>query len=185
MLRRVIQAGETFENPRTGTRIEIVESSPERVIFDRRYPSGTGRADAHVHFDVFQSWEVLFGEGRVVIDGDPREASAGDLIEIPTGMPHQDIHNPFDEGELVVRWTVSPVNEFVEAFADCYTHYLTRDRLNRQDEFTALQLFPILRATRAQSWLTRLPIWLQKPLIPIGAWLGRLRGYRPRYDDAG
>lgn len=183
MLRRVIQAGEAFENPRTGTRLEVVESTPERVVFDRRYPPRTGRSDPHVHFDLIQIWEVLSGEGKVVIGGDSREASAGDLIEIARGMPHQDIHNPYG-GDLVVRWTVSPVNDFVEAFADCYTHYLTRDMLSRQDEFTALQLFPILRATRAQSWITRLPIWLQRPLIPVGAWIGRLRGYRPRYEGS-
>jgi hypothetical protein len=95
---------------------------------------------------------------------------------------HQDIHNPH-ESDLTVRWTVEPVNDFVEAFADSYKYLLTRDRLNGQDEFTPLQIFPILRATRAQSWLTSIPIPLQKFVIPVGAWLGRLRGYRPRYDE--
>jgi mannose-6-phosphate isomerase-like protein (cupin superfamily) len=181
MLHAVIQAGETFENPRTGTHLEVRESTPERVVFDRRYPPNTGRADPHVHFDITQTWEVLSGEARVDVDGEAREVKAGERVEIPTGVPHQDIHNPHTN-DLSVRWAVAPVNEFVEAFADCYTHYLTRDELDEQDEFTALQLFPILRATRAQSWITRIPIPVQKLVIPIGAWLGRLRGYRPRYD---
>ncbi len=118
----------------------------------------------------------------MVVDGETREVKAGQTVEILTGVPHQDIHNPH-ESELTVRWTVAPVNDFVDAFADCYTHYLTRDELDDQDEFTALQLFPILRATRAQSWITRIPIPVQKLVIPMGAWLGRLRGYRPRYDE--
>jgi mannose-6-phosphate isomerase-like protein (cupin superfamily) len=181
MLHAVIQAGETFENPRTGTHLEVRESTPDRVVFDRRYPPNTGRADPHVHFDITQTWEVLSGEARVDVDGEAREVKAGERVEIPTGVPHQDIHNPH-KNDLSVRWTVAPVNEFVEAFADCYTHYLIRDELDEQDEFTALQLFPILRATRAQSWITRIPIPVQKLVIPIGAWLGRLRGYRPRYD---
>ena len=180
MLRVVIQAGESFENPRTGTRLEVRESSPERVIFDRHYPPHTGRADAHVHFDISQSWEVLEGRARAFVDGDVREVGAGDVIEIETAVPHQDIHNPYD-AEARVRWTVEPVNDFVEAFADCYKHYLTRDELDEQDEFKPLQLFPILRATRAQSWLARMPIPLQKLIIPIGAGIGRLRGYKPRY----
>jgi hypothetical protein len=113
MLHAVIQAGETYENPRSGTRVEVRESTPDRIVFDRRYPPNTGRADPHVHFDITQSWEVLSGEAR-------------------------DIHNP-QESELTVRWTVEPVNDF--------------------------------------------PIPLQKLVIPAGAWLGRLRGYRPRYDE--
>jgi mannose-6-phosphate isomerase-like protein (cupin superfamily) len=183
MLRRVIQAGETFENPRSGTRLEVRESTPDRVVFDRRYPPDTGHADAHVHFDLTQGWEVLSGQARVVVDGETRELKTGDVVEIASGIPHQDIHNPH-ESDLTVRWTVAPVNEFVEAFADCYTHYLTRDELNKQDEFKPLQLFPILRGTRAQSWITSIPIWVQKLLIPVGALSGRLRGYRARFDGA-
>jgi mannose-6-phosphate isomerase-like protein (cupin superfamily) len=181
MLRGVIQAGESFENPRSGTRMEVRESTADVVVFDRRYPPDTGRADPHVHFDITQSWEVISGEGRVVIDGETREVKAGEVVEIPTGVPHQDIHNPH-AGDLSVRFTVAPVNDFVEAFADCYTHYLTRDQLNKQDEFKPLQLFPILHATKAQSWINSIPIPIQKFLIPVGAWTARLRGYRPTYD---
>jgi mannose-6-phosphate isomerase-like protein (cupin superfamily) len=182
MLREMIQAGETYENPRTGTRLEVRDSTPERVVFDRRYPPNTGRADPHVHFDITQSWEVLSGDARVIVDGETREVKAGETVEIATRVPHQDIHNPHDN-ELTVRWTVAPVNEFVEAFADSYTYLLTHDKLDDQDEFRPLQLFPVLHATRAQSWITRIPIPVQKLVIPIGAWLGRLRGYRPRYDE--
>ena len=181
MLRAVIEAGESFENPRTGTRLQVRESTPERVVFDRRYPPNTGRADPHVHFDLTQSWEVLSGRARAVVDGETRELNQGDLVEIPTRTPHQDVHNPF-ETEATVRWTVEPVNDFVEAFADCYTHYLTLDKLNGQDEFSALQIFPILHGTKAQSWLNTVPIPLQRVLIPLGAGVGRLRGYRAHFD---
>jgi len=98
-----------------------------------------------------------------------------------TGTPHQDIHNTGGEN-LLVHWTVEPVNDFVEAFADCYAHYLTRGELNDQEEFRSLQIFPILHDTKAQSWLASMPIWLQKPVIALGARAGRLRGYRSRYD---
>ena len=180
MLRRMIKAGENFENPRTGTRMEVRESTPERVVFERLYPPDTGRADAHVHFDISQSWHVLEGTARMAIDGKTREVGEGELVEIAVGVKHQDIYNPHD-ANLRVRWTVEPVNDFVEAFADCYTHYLTHDELNKQDEFSPLQLFPILRDTKAQSWLTSMPIAVQKPVIRLGAAIGGLRGYRSSY----
>lgn len=177
----MIKAGERFENPRTGTRMEFREWSPERVVIDRTYPPDTGRADPHVHYDFFQGWEVLAGRARYFVEGEEREAGSGELIEIDSGTRHQDVHNPF-ETELRARLTVRPVNEFIEAFADCYTHYLTRDELDDQDEFTALQIFPILHGTRAQSWITRIPIPIQRVLIPVGAGVGRLRGYRSSYE---
>lgn len=181
MLRAMIKAGESFENPRTGTRMEFREWTPERVVIDRTYPPDSGRADPHVHFDFSQSWEVLAGKARYFIVSEEREAGAGEQIEVEPGTRHQDVHNPF-EAELRARLTVEPTNEFIEAFADCYTHYLTRDKLDRQDEFKPLQLFPILQATKAQSWIASIPIPLQKLLIPVGALSGRLRGYRARYN---
>jgi mannose-6-phosphate isomerase-like protein (cupin superfamily) len=178
------EAGESFENPRTGTRIEFREWTPDRTVFDRTYPPDSGRADPHVHYDLFQSWEVLSGRARTVVDGQSRELETGDMVEIEREVPHQDIHNPYDS-ELRVRWTVTPANDFVEAFADCYTHYLTRDELNKQDEFKALQIIVLLHATRAQSYLNAIPRWLQKPLLPLGALAGRLRGYRAGYERTG
>lgn len=176
-----MRAGESFENPRTGTRLEFTEWTPERVAFERTYPPDSGRADPHVHFDIFQSWEVLSGTAKTVVEGKDQVAVAGETIEIPIGTRHQDIHN-VSEAELRVRWVVSPTNDFVEAFADCYTHYLTRDKLNSQDEFKPLQLFPILHGTKAESYIATIPIFLQKPLIPVGALSGRLRGYRARFN---
>ena len=181
MLRAVIQAGESFESPRTGTRIEVRESNSQRVVFDRLYKPNTGQVDPHVHYDLTQSWEVLSGEAQAVVDGETRHLKAGDSLQIAKGVPHRDIHN-VSGSDLTVRWTVAPVNDFVEAFADSYTYLLRQGELNDQEEFTPLQLFPILYATKAQSWLTRIPIPLQKVIIPVGAWLGRLRGYRPRYE---
>jgi hypothetical protein len=96
-------------------------------------------------------------------------------VEIATRVPHQDIHNPHEE-ELTVRRTVEPVNDFVEAFADSYIYLLTRDKLDGQDEFRPLQLFPVLHATRAQSRITSIPIPLQKLLIPVGARIGAYAG---------
>jgi hypothetical protein len=40
MLRATVQEGQIFENPRTGTRLEFREWTPERAIIDRTYPPG-------------------------------------------------------------------------------------------------------------------------------------------------
>jgi hypothetical protein len=107
-----------------------------------------------------------------------RRLQPGDRLEIAAGTRHQDPYNEAAE-PLVVRWTIEPVTEFIRGFLDAYAHLLARDELNDQDEFPMLQLFVILRATRAQSYAANLPIGLQRVSLPLLAAIGQLRGYRP------
>jgi mannose-6-phosphate isomerase-like protein (cupin superfamily) len=174
------QTGDIYENPQSGTRLEILELSPDRLRFERRYPSGTGRADPHVHLDFTQGWEVGSGTATIAVDGEARRLQAGDGVEIAEGTRHQD---PYNEGTepLVVRWTIEPVTEFVHGFLNAYAHLLGRDELNDQDEFPMLQLFVILRSTGAQSFAADLPVGLQRLTLPLLAAVGRMRGYRPSY----
>jgi hypothetical protein len=52
-------------------------------------------------------------------------------------------------------------------------------RLNDQGEFTNLQLFGVLHAGARTRGKAGLPVWLQRPVVMVGAALGRLRGQRP------
>ena len=172
--------GEVYSNPRSGTRVRIEELSAERLVFERRYPPGTGKADPHLHLDFTQRWDVLTGTATIAVDGERRPLGPGEGAEIERGTKHQD---PYNEGdaELQVRWRIEPVTEFIEGFVNAYAHLLRRDRLNEQDEFPMLQLFVILRATHARSYAANLPIGLQKATLPLLAAIGRIRGYRASY----
>jgi hypothetical protein len=175
----VVKQGDVYENPRSGTRIEIRELSPERLSFERRYPPGTGRAQAHLHLDFTQRWEVASGAVAVAVDGEARRLEPGESLEVPIGAKHQD---PYNESlaEAVVRWRIEPVTEFIDAFLNTYAYLLREDQLNEQDEFPMLQLFVILSATGAQSYAASLPVGLQRATLPLLGALGRLRGYRLR-----
>jgi hypothetical protein len=75
------------------------------------------------------------------------------------------------------------MTEFIGGFMNAYAHLLARDELDDQDEFPDLQLFVILNATKAESYAAKLPVRLQRATLPLLAAIGRMRGYRPRYDD--
>ena len=100
---------------------------------------------------------------------------------MPRGTPHRNPYNATGE-DLCLRQTVSPGSEFAECFISSLGHHMEQDTVNDQGEFPDLQLFVVLRATRARSYLAGPPVALQKPVIAAAAVLGRLRGYRPRYD---
>ena len=65
---------------RTGTRVEIRELTGEHVGFERRYPPGTGRADAHLHLDFTQRWEVASGTVTAVVDGEARRLGPSESV---------------------------------------------------------------------------------------------------------
>ena len=177
----MLTPGDVHVNDRTGTRFEVAEASRQRLRFRRTYGPRTGEADAHYHLDFVQEWTVVDGRCRVQIDGEDRDLAPGESLAVELGTPHKDAYNPHHE-PLVVDWRIEPCNEFIEAYGDAYAHLLVRGELNEQDEFPMLQLFTILAATKGQSFASGPPRALQKVLIPVAALVGRLRGYRPRYD---
>jgi len=59
---------------------------------------------------------------------------------------------------------------------------MENDTVNEQGEFSDLQLFVVLRGTRARSYRAGIPVALQRPVIALGALVGRMRGLRPSYD---
>jgi hypothetical protein len=70
----------------------------------------------------------------------------------------------------------------VESFVSALGHHMENDTVNEQGEFSNLQLFVVLRGTRAESYRVGIPVALQKPVIALGAFVGRLRGLRASYD---
>ena len=175
----MVKQGDVYESPQSGTRIEIRELSPERLSFERHYPPGTGRAEAHLHLDFTQGWEVAAGAVTVAVDGEARRLEQGESLELPIGTKHQDPYNESDS-TAVIRWRIEPVTPFIEAFLNTYAYLLRGDRLNDQDEFPMLQLFVILSATGAQSYAANLPVALQRTTLPLLGAIGRLRGYSLR-----
>jgi hypothetical protein len=160
-----------------GTKARIVESTHERFVLERTLPAGTGRGQPHVHLDYVQSFEVTGGDGRISVDGDERGVAAGDRVELARGTAHRDPWNPAGS-DMSFRMTIAPRPYFVVAYAANWTRWLQEGRLNEQDEFTVLQLFAILKATRAQSFAAGPPIWLQRPMLALLGRLGRL-AHRP------
>jgi hypothetical protein len=176
----MLAKGEVFENPRTGARLEILATPRDGGVLEveRLYKARTGKADPHVHLDFEQSFEVVDGAMTMTLDGEEREYGPGDSVLVRRHAPHVDPWNASD-ADLRVRARFEPVPEFVEGYTETLGHAM-RDgsRLNEQGEFRQLQLFVVLHELRAQSYTSRLPIGLQKALMPALAAVGRLRGYR-------
>jgi mannose-6-phosphate isomerase-like protein (cupin superfamily) len=168
-----------WTNPRTGAWLELSSEGSDKVV-ERVMKPHTGKADAHLHLDYVESFEILEGTATIELDGRRIEAGPGERVELAPGTAHR---NPYNETDLdlYLRHRAAPGGVFVESFVSALGHHMENDTVNAQGEFSDLQLFVLLRGTRAQSYRAGLPIPLQKPVIALGALLGRLRGYKAGY----
>ncbi|MEA2418420.1 MAG: hypothetical protein QOE60_626 [Thermoleophilaceae bacterium] len=172
-------AEHTWTNPRTGAWVKASAVGPNMVM-ERVIKPRTGKADPHLHLDYVESFEIIDGTATIEVDGRAVNAGPGERVEIAPGTPHRNPYNDTDS-DLHLRHTAAPGGPFTEAFVTSLGRHMERDTVNDQGEFSDLQLFVVLRGTRAQSFRAGIPLALQKPVIAVGALLGRLRGYKAGY----
>jgi hypothetical protein len=177
----MLEVGTRYENPATGTAIQIVERTLEHMSFERTFAPSTGRADPHYHLDFTQTWEAVQGRGEIEVDGEPREFIAPTRIDIEPGTPHRDPYLA-GHGEFVVRGTFTPCTDFIEAYAEAWAHHMREGTVNDQDEMPLMQILAIAKETDGQSYRAGIPRGLQRASLPLVSAIARLRGYRASYD---
>ena len=62
-------AEHTWTNPRTGAWVKA-SAVGENMVIERVMKPGTGKADAHIHFDYVESFEIIDGTATIEVDGE-------------------------------------------------------------------------------------------------------------------
>ena len=172
----MIEIGRTYRHPRNGTEVRVLQNDPDVYEMEVRLPAGLSGAQSHVHLDVEQSFEVITGEGVLQVSGSERTLRAGDGHSIPRGLKHADLDNVSDD-DLVYLDRLSPNPPFVRAYAATVIALLEDGRLPDEGELSPLHIAVVQHETGGESWLTGVPVRLQRALLPVLAALGRRRGY--------
>src|SRR3954447_4034873 len=94
-------SGEVLDMPDLGVRVEVRESSDERLEFDVIGRARGLFAAEHVHTKAIERHEVIEGAMRLVIAGREHLLGPGDAMEVPPNTPHRQL--PGGEGEGRVR----------------------------------------------------------------------------------
>jgi mannose-6-phosphate isomerase-like protein (cupin superfamily) len=176
-----IETGDTFESPRSGGTITVLESWRDndgaRVAIERVMPPNTGKAAAHYHLDFAQKFDVVSGDASVEVEKEELNLVEGESVEIPIGKGHRDMWNEGPD-EATIRLTIEPVPRFVEMYATTWLDSYAKGKTNDQDEMTLLQILVIARASDGKSYADRPPRRFQDLTLPLIAAIGRLRGYK-------
>ena len=169
---------DVIEIPRTGEKIVFLKRPRdtngellEIEFFVRDFALAAARP--HIHTNTEERGEVIAGRARMRMGREEQSVGPGETLVIPPGM----VHFLRREGEeyLHFRLQFRPPMKVETLFETLFG--LHRDGKNfRHPLQTAVM------AREHDTYLGGPPIWLQKPLIAALASIGRLLGYRARYE---
>jgi hypothetical protein len=176
---RVLKAGDIIKSPR-GTRVEILENTPERISFQRSFPPLTGgtKRKAHRHTATFETFEMVAGDASALVDGREHRLQPGGVLEIPLGSSHVNPYTKEGNTATLVH-SVTPRTRGVEVYFTSWLHWLEQGEADANDEPTFLQIAAIVKeGGRAGTWPTGTPVFLQRIALPILGLIAELRGIR-------
>lgn len=175
----MLKAGQVIESPR-GTRVEILENTPERLSFKRTLPPLTGgtKSKSHRHTATSETFELLAGEATAFVEGREHTLNAGDVLEIPLGTTHVNPYTNAGKDATLVQ-TVAPRSRGVEVYFTSWLNWMQQGEADANDEPTLLQLAAIIKeGGRAGTWPSATPVILQQIALPILGVIAGLRGIR-------
>ncbi len=171
------ERSDVIDVPRTGEKFVFLkrprDTNGELLKIDFYVREFAPPRQAHIHMNTEERVEVIEGTARVRMGREERSMGPGDTAVIPPGMMHT--FRP-QRGDLVhFRLEVRPAMKWETLFETLFG--LHRDGKNFKNPLQAAVL-----ASEHDTYLSGPPIWLQKPLIALLAAVGRLFGYRARYE---
>jgi mannose-6-phosphate isomerase-like protein (cupin superfamily) len=175
----MLETGDVINSPR-GTRVEILENTPERISFRRTFPPLTGgtKSKAHRHTSTHETFEMVAGNASALVDGSERQLEPGDVLEIPLNVSHV---NPYTKQgkEATLVHSVTPRTRGVEVYFTSWLHWLAEGKADATDEPTFLQIAAIIKeGGRAGTWPSGTSAFLQRIGLPILGVIAELRGIR-------
>jgi quercetin dioxygenase-like cupin family protein len=170
-------AGQKIENPRTGQRMEFLqtgaETNGELLQIECFNPATSVDEPEHYHPYQESRAEVISGTLRFRVAGQIEQVSAGQTHTIPAGVPHS--FGNYGDGEA--HW----IAEFrpalrTDAFFESLFDLAARDQLNQRGMPSLLQLAVSVPAFAQEIRVTRPPWPVQRALFALLGPIARMRG---------
>jgi quercetin dioxygenase-like cupin family protein len=175
----MVRAGDTIESPVSGERVTFLATAAETgarlVRADvevRPHGFATGNVE-HVHTRQEERFEMREGHVTFRIDGVERRAGPGEVVIVPAGHRHKWWNADDQPATFILE--VEPALNFETILETMFG--LARDgKVNRNGLPNLLQLAVI--AQSAEGYRNA----IERALLGVLAFVGRLAGYRDRYE---
>lgn len=177
-------SGQTLTNPITGERIIFRETAYEtggrKLVIDHFLPPHTDTFAEHVQLNQEERFEILSGTATYSLKGVRGSAGLGEVIVVPYGTPHQNPWNESDD-ELVFRHETRP-DLGSEIFFESLFSLAQAGKTNDKGEVSPLQILVIGSRLESQTYVTNIPVAIQRVMNPLLGAIGRWLGYPTRYS---
>jgi quercetin dioxygenase-like cupin family protein len=177
------RAGDMIFNPVTGQRMIFRQTAQEtngRLVQIDEYLPADGQVDVeHLHPLQEETFRVITGTLKFIVDGREIVAKDGETVVVPAGTPHA--FGNIGEGEALVRTELRPALN-MEGFFESYFGLAQDGKLNPQTKTPdLLQTALTMHAFRREMRLAAIPAMVQRLLFGTLAPIGRLMGRRAHY----
>ncbi|MFN2615962.1 MAG: cupin domain-containing protein [Thermoleophilaceae bacterium] len=179
----MLRAGDSFQNPETGTRFEILRAPADGgdvLELRRRSKPSKGKVVPHVHLDYREHFVIEDGAATARLGRRTVALGPGDEFDVAVSESHV---NPYNESnaDLVYRHSFEPASDFALGYVETLGHLMREGRVDGQDEVPLPAAFAVANATRSRTYASIAPHGLQRGLLfPLGTLLARVRGYELR-----
>lgn len=179
------QKGDVLINPVSKEKVifrETRESSNNEVLRMEAFGLIKGFNETrHIHPNQHETHIVLDGVMGVEMDGVESTLRANDTITFPPNVPHKFWNISGDDLHFITEFR--PAYE-TEDFIETYIAVAQTGKVNEKGQPPFLQFFVILNKYPIAGYIAVAPIFLQKIIISILAFVGRLFGYKGsmKYD---
>lgn len=174
--------GQILKNPQSGDTYEFLETAKEtngeRVTIKVTLKTKGPLVPDHMHLLQDESFEIVAGKLTILSAGKTTILSPGDKIAFPKNSPHNH-YNDDDKTDTVFIQTLSPALDF-EYLLETIVG-LSADGKMPNGKAGLVQELVILKYIDSKSFLTKIPLGVQKLLMNTVAPVGRLLGYRAVY----
>ncbi|HYE58788.1 MAG TPA: cupin domain-containing protein [Rhodothermales bacterium] len=175
-------AGDELVSP-LGDRLRFVRTARDTggtlLEMEMVYRPRSTAPPLHRHPFQEERFEVLRGEIRATIGRETRTYRPGDTFVVPANVAHTMANVSFEEGAL--RWQVRPALD-TETFFETMWGLARDGRTGANGVPPLLHTAVLMRAYRREFRLVHPVAPLLQMLFGVLAPLGRLRGYRARYE---
>jgi quercetin dioxygenase-like cupin family protein len=171
--------GDVIDIPTTGERFEFRKRAKDTngELLEIDFHVKQFSPPPHIHARVEERVEVISGKARVRVDGKDWTVGPGETVVFPAGVGHT--FQAVGEEMLHFRCEVRPVGGMEACFETIFGLY--RDgKANKRGQPNLLQ--SVILAKEYGITLPGAPVALQKPAVTVLAAIGRLLGYRAKYE---
>jgi mannose-6-phosphate isomerase-like protein (cupin superfamily) len=179
------QKGDELVNPVSGERVVFLEtraSSNNEVLRMEAFGLIKGFNETrHIHPNQHETHTVLGGVMGVEMDGREYTLRANDSITFPPNVPHKFWNISGDDLHFITEFR--PAYE-TEDFIETYIANAQTGNVNEKGQPRFLHFFVILHHYPIAGYLAGVPVFLQKIVIALLAFIGRLFGYKGSMKSA-